>query len=85
MEWKDISSFSQSDKVREPRTFEARFGALRIVVTRHIHHSATDWVLICAPWFDNVVIGSGTSDEAKQSALLAIKNKVSSILRELDA
>jgi hypothetical protein len=83
MEWKDRSSFSQGDKVRTPKTFEALAGGLQITVTRHIHHEPTDWVLICEPFFANTVIGNGTADDAKSAALDSVRAKLRAALDAL--
>ncbi|MBS1199190.1 MAG: hypothetical protein H6R18_2975 [Proteobacteria bacterium] len=83
MEWKDKSSFSQGDKVRTPKSFEARAGSLRITVTRHIHHDPADWVLICEPWFSQTVISTGTADEAKEAAVIAVRKKLAETLAAL--
>lgn len=66
MEWKDISSFSQGQKDRTPTTFEAKFGKLRLVVTRHIHHEPTDWLIRCDPFFAEVIHGDKSAGIAKQ-------------------
>ena len=45
--WKDITSYGRSDKERKPTTFEAKAGALRIVITcGHIHYRP-QWVMHC--------------------------------------
>lgn len=83
MQWKDRSSFSQGDKVRTPKTFEARAGSFRICVTRHIHHDPAEWVLICEPWFSQTVISTGTADEAKEAAIIAVRKKLAETLDAL--
>jgi hypothetical protein len=82
MKWKNTSSFSQSDKLRIPTTFVAEIGRLKITVTRHIHHAPTDWILICEPFFTQKVISDGTADEAKESAVIAVREK---LIQALDA
>jgi len=45
--WKDITSYSQGDKKRNPTTFEAKEGLLRIVITcGHIYYKPK-WVMHC--------------------------------------
>jgi hypothetical protein len=80
MQWEDKTCFSQSDKSRIPTTFVAVAGGLNITVTRHIHYAPNDWVLICEPWFMKKVISSGTADEAKESAIIAVREKLTKAL-----
>ncbi len=41
--WKDVTSYGRDDKERKPTTFEAKAGALRIVVTCY----RPKWVMHC--------------------------------------
>lgn len=43
--WRDVTKYRRDDQKREPQTFEAQAGPLRLVITRHIHHEPTDWVI----------------------------------------
>jgi hypothetical protein len=83
MQWKDISSFSQGDKVRTPKTFTTKAGKLSIVVTRHIHHAPDVWVLTCEPWFSKFVAGTGTADEAMDFAVIAVREKLAETIDAL--
>jgi hypothetical protein len=83
MQWKDISSHSQRDTDRTPKTWALNVAGLKVVVTRHIHHAPTDWVLTCEPWFEQKVISNGTADEAKDAALVAIRSKLAAGLDAL--
>ena len=38
MKWNDVSSYSRGDKDRQPNSFEARAGCVRIRVHRHIDY-----------------------------------------------
>jgi len=64
IKWRDISSYSQGDKVRTPHSFEARAGGVRIVVTRR--HGCDGWFLNCDPWFSLHEMGEMSADEAKR-------------------
>lgn len=45
--WKDVTSYGRDDKERKPTTFEAKAGALRIVVTcGHVMYRPK-WVMHC--------------------------------------
>jgi len=67
-QWKDITSYSQGDTNRTPGSWEMSVGSLRIVVTRHIDHDPTDWLLDFSDrrliWLKNKDI-----DKAKVEAL----------------
>lgn len=47
--WQDETSYSQREPrgVKEPSTFTARIGELKVSVTRHIDHGPDVWVLRC--------------------------------------
>jgi hypothetical protein len=48
MGWKDVSSYSASDKEGVPRTLEIRAdGGVIITVTRWVHGDPTRWYFIC--------------------------------------
>ena len=50
--WKDASTFSQTDTVREPRAFELRLSSSCVLrVFRHRAYGPDCWLLICEPWF----------------------------------
>ena len=69
MAWKDISSFSQGDKVRTPNAFELNADGFRLRVHRHMHHAPGEWLLTCEPWFKCHCIGSGTAETACADAV----------------
>ncbi|WP_341744698.1 hypothetical protein [Azonexus hydrophilus] len=79
-QWKDVSSYSQDDKVREPRTFELRVAGTRLVVTRHIHHAPDAWVLNFSPFVEGLEVGRGTAEEAKGAALEVVRAKLNEVL-----
>ena len=83
MSWKDISSYSQSDKTREPKSFEFRAAGIRLVLTRHRDHEPDEWVLNCVPYSEGVVIGKGTAEEAKNSAIDYVKRNLEKSIQVL--
>ena len=83
--WKDISSYSRGDKAREPSSFQRRAGKLVIVVTRHIHYSADEWVLTCEPLIAPTVISKGSADEAKIAALKTVRENLEAALATLSS
>lgn len=88
MQWKDISSFSQSDKERIPDTWEARpHRDLRIVVCRgHIRHRGK-WVLHCRPWLECHELPNAFDDieGAQAEALARVRGIVSGIAASIAA
>lgn len=83
MNWKDISSRSQGDKDRSPRTVQLEVGGLRIVVTRHVHHAPDDWVLNCEPWFRERKVGDGSLEDAKETALYLVRDRLADAVASL--
>lgn len=76
MNWKNISSYSQGDKVRLPKTFELRCAGLRLVVTRRIHCAADAWFLDCEPFAYYIKIGNGTAEEAQAAAVEYVRKSL---------
>lgn len=68
VEWKDISTFSQSDKERKPRSFEARIGKLRLSVHRHIHYEPDDWLMDFGDFGTMRLLKSKDIEDAKREA-----------------
>lgn len=78
--WKDVTSYQQGKKC-EPTTFEARVGALRVVITfGHILHP-NQWVMHCKTlgidtyplklWID--------LEQAKAEAILLIEERIADL------
>jgi len=83
-EWKDITSFSQGEKDRTPRTWQIQVGRVRVVVTRHIHYSPTAWLLRCENFGIEEVLASSDIEDAKKEALATIRSILSGALAYLD-
>lgn len=69
--WKDISSYSQSDKKRVPHTFEIRASGLIVTVTRWIHGDPARWYLLCyeAGFRSHTGLNNQDLEDAKKEAL----------------
>lgn len=67
--WKDISSHSQNEKDRTPKTWECRAGVFRLIVTRHIHYKPDQWVARCDGVFDGLALTSKDIEMAKSEAI----------------
>ena len=79
IEWKDISSFSQGEKDKTPKTFETYVVSFRIVVTRHIGFKPDEWILRCEPMFKYYIIGIGSAEEAQGAAIVAVREQLSKV------
>ena len=83
--WKDITSYSASDKHRIPQTYEARCSLLRVVITRHIDRPG-DWLLRSnLPGLDMIRVATG--DDlliAKRNALKLIENRIAELQQDLE-
>jgi len=77
-EWKDITTFSQSDKERKPTSFEAREGSLRITITcGHVTYKP-EWVMHCHQLgFDTKPLPSGlTLEQVKVAACQLVQARL---------
>lgn len=72
--WKDTTSYSQSDKEKKPTTWTVKNGPLQITVTCGHNHYKPDWVMHCRELgIDTKHIGAfDTPYEAKQCAITVV-------------
>ena len=83
-EWKDISSFSHSDKERVPSRFEFRTKSVRVVLHRHIYGGKDDWFVTCVEVdMERQLLASKGTEEAKSEALAMVKARLQAMLTEL--
>jgi hypothetical protein len=68
--WRDITSYSQGDTTRTPRTFEMMAGRMRLVVTRHRDIEPTDWQMEMQGVFITTLRGDRTAAFAKANCLM---------------
>lgn len=76
MKWKDITSYSQSDKERKPSAWEIRNNNIRITITcGHIHYRP-EWIMHCyALGIDTKELTKGINkQQAKDEALKIVYN-----------
>jgi hypothetical protein len=67
--WRDISSYSQRDTEREPKTLQLKVDGLNIVVTKHVHYS-DEVILRCSNvGIDEKALGVTSLEDAKEKAL----------------
>jgi len=86
--WKDVSSYSQSDKERVPKSFEIMAGGsrgIRIVVSRHIHYEPDQWLLQCHDLsIDNNLLQNKDLEKAQEEAIQKVRAYVKSLAAALD-
>jgi hypothetical protein len=85
MAWKDVTGYSRGEAARgvEPRSWELRFGGLRVVLTQHIAEAGV-WFTHCEPFYDLHPIGKvGEDVEALKKA--AVQKAVDSLKGHSDA
>ena len=85
IEWKDITSYSQDDKVRIPTSFRVTYGNISITLTNnHIDYKG-QWVFHCGVVGFNTkpLKKSKTLEEAKVEALDIINDKISCLLEDV--
>jgi hypothetical protein len=83
MNWTDITSYSQGDRDRTPRSWEARCGNLRLIVTRH--HGLEGWFTTVNGFYSMASLGSTEIAEAKAEAIQRLKHELLSSLQALEA
>ena len=81
LKFKDISSYSQSDKDRTPHSFEARVGGFRLVVTRHIHYPE-QWLLRCDPFLETAIDDCPAKDAQRQAVVL-LRGNLTACIKQL--
>ena len=82
--WTDISSHPQGTTDRTPKTWEAKFGQLRLIVTRHVHHHPDRWLARCEPFFILTELESTRIDEAVEEATGMLHQAVADVMAALE-
>lgn len=86
--WCDETSYRRDERrgETEPRTWVIRFGWLRVIVTRHIHHPPDAWLLVCdAMNIDYRDLESSDLAEAQRRALEIVGKRLKDAMDELKA
>lgn len=77
MTWKDVSSWSRSDTVRTPKTWEASASGMRIVITRHRDYPPDAWILRCSEvGLDLLQLMAVDLEEAQLEALGLVRGRL---------
>ena len=81
--WKDTSSHSRDDKMREPNSYTMQTDGLCIIVHRHRDYGDS-WVVSCYDLkFQDYYLDSISAETAKQKAIEVIRFKLETLLKEI--
>tara|TARA_Y100000310_G_C20181252_1_gene578235 strand:- start:48 stop:305 length:258 start_codon:yes stop_codon:yes gene_type:complete len=80
-EWRDATSYSQSDKERIPKTFEYRTQQIRIIISCGHIDCPGEWVMHCRE-LDMKCKGTGaeSKEEAQNRALEIVRERLEGML-----
>ncbi len=81
--WKDITSYSQGDKDRTPRTFEMAAGKMRLLVTRHRDLEPTEWKMEMQGCFGYTMRGNKTAEFAMHNCMMLARDFLRTALDEV--
>lgn len=81
-EWKDDSTYSQRDTVREIKTVSVNFASTRLTVTRKHWHPDV-WYVVCHDLNLENVLESKDLEGAKTEAIAAIRTRLTQMLEAL--
>jgi hypothetical protein len=81
--WKDISSYSQSDKERIPKTFKCTISKYSLLVTRHRDYPG-QWLLRCDGMFYEIPIEDCSAQAARAQAFTLFKQHALELIKELE-
>jgi hypothetical protein len=83
--WRDVSSYSQGQKERLPRTFSLALPSFSVVVTRHLHYPPDVWVLRCPELgMDTHPLESSSLELAQFEAMKLVREKLAANLKALE-
>jgi len=81
--WRDVSSFSQGEKDRTPRTWHAQFGRFKMTLTRHSRHAPDAWVATVDGVFERREMGSKDVREAACQARAMLQDELETAIKAL--
>ena len=85
MEWKDTTSYSQSDKERIPRSWTIKSVELSITVHRHRDYDKDVWLLSCVNLhIDCKQLGNKDIELAKNEALNYVASYINILSSEIN-
>lgn len=81
--WKDVSSYSQNDKIRATNAVQAALGPVRLGAHRHIHHPGK-WVMsLYGGWIECRGLKAEGLEDAKAEAVEILASEMRGILAAL--
>ena len=84
MEWKDVTSYSQKETDRTPRSYKSQVGPFRVCVHRHIAYPSNAWLLTTYPdIFSNEELRSIDLGEAMSQAKAKLQVVLQGVVDEL--
>lgn len=81
--WRDVTSFSQNAKDRTPRTWNAKFGAFSLVITRHMDYAPDQWTAYCHGVFPQRAMASKDVREAACQAKAMLQVELETAISEI--
>lgn len=81
--WRDVTSFSQNAKDRTPRTWNAKFGAFNLVLTRHMDYAPDQWTAYCHGVFPQRAMASKDVGEAACQAKAMLQVELETAIHEI--
>jgi len=86
IQWKDASSWSRGEEDRsQPKTWQATIGIFRVLVHRHIHYPANDWLASYEPRvLPMTPLSSRGIDEAKREAVAKLMAVCEAAIKAMD-
>jgi hypothetical protein len=86
IEWKDATTYSQSDKERKPTAWEVDHDGLRIHITCDHARYPKIWIMSCyrAGFKEYELKECATAHQAKGQALARIKSRLAALLRAVN-
>jgi len=83
--WVDITSYSQSAKVRTPETWELRISPMMQIVVTRLHGVPDMWFLACSRLgLETDQLQSTDLEKAKQEAVTKVRRLLMSLIIDLD-
>jgi hypothetical protein len=83
--WKDITSFSRSDKERKSTTWEMCLSdGLRLVIASNHIDCPGQWIMSCEPWYcEHILRDVKDLEDAQTTALMMVRKAVAELYAEL--
>jgi hypothetical protein len=83
--WKDITSYTKTEKERLPRSFQSEGLSATLTVHRHRDYDGEQWLLsVYSLGINNQKLKSKDTIKAQKEAIDFLKNKLQGILAELE-